>query len=166
MLSQDQILIKSIQSQLNTLERKYIKELSPQKQHFKEGDIAYICIDKFDVKEVIITEVQDFSEGGKKPGGYIYYWYNFKNIPKFNYFLYKVRYNFYWIINLILKLFNIKNTFKFSPKIPEYLGPGHAVLAGRGEILFKNHYEAMLSYHFDWCDYELDNIDYLITGHD
>jgi hypothetical protein len=164
MLSQDQILIKSVKSQLQGLERNYIKDLSPQEQHFKEGDIAFVCVDRFDVREVVITEVQDFSEGGKKPGGFIYYWYNFNNIPKFDYFLYKLKYNFYWIIiNPILRLFKVKNTFRFTPKIPEYLGPGHAVLAGRGEMLFKTKYEAMLNYHFDWCDYELDNIEYLIS---
>ena len=160
MLSEDQILIKSIQSQLETLEKKYIKELSPKKQHFNEGDIAYICRDRFDVREVVITEILDFSEGGKNPGGYLYYWYNYKDIPKFNYFLYKIYSKFFW--NILYPLARRK-LYKYSPDIPEYLGPGHAVLAGKGEYLFKTHYEAMLSYHFDWCNSELNDIECLIT---
>ena len=156
--------LNNISDQIKDLQIKYVDYLDPEKQHFNVGDSAYICIGDYDddIIEVEIVDIDDFSENGKKPGGLIYYWFHYKEIPKVDYFIYKIKSWIYWnLLNCIIPRKYIG--FFLGPNIPEYLGPGHAELAGRGEVLFKTKEQARLDYHFCNIKADLENLDYFIN---
>ncbi len=135
-------LLNKLKNEIIDLRKQIVEELSPIEQHFNIGDSAYIANVYNLVDEVKITHIQNFSKIHNREGGYIYYFYEDKDVNYFNRF--QLHLNYYiWLIKA--KFFNKNKPYMIHKKF----GPGHGELAGLGNVLFKTKQQAKFDYIFD-----------------
>ncbi len=146
--------MNELKTKIRELHSKLVEEYEPTIQHFNIGDEAWVVCANEPTK-VIITDIDDFSEKGTKPGGYIYYWYEFKNISKIRKYYEHAKF-YLWYYGL--SHFGI-NQFKVYYK----LGPGHSELCGKDSVLFKTRIQAILDDEFQKIYDSLDTISLIET---
>jgi hypothetical protein len=131
--------MNELKTKIKKLHSKLVDEYDPTIQHFNIGDEAWIMYDDRPVK-IIITDIDDYSENGTKPGGYFYYWFQFKDLSKIrkSYEYVKFYIWYYVLSHLRIRQF----------KIPPEMGPGHGELCGRDEVIFKTREQAILDLKF------------------
>ena len=149
-------MLKEIKQEIRKLQKKYIKYLDPTIQHFNIGDLAWVSWNIYYQEQVKITDVENYQ---KEPndGGLIYYYYEHLGITKWQRF--KMNLRFYLHIYFLMYIF--KNRLYFPP---QEFGPGHGVLAGRNEVLFKTRNEAKLDYCFTTVLFEISELEDLLKG--
>jgi len=136
--------IKDIKQHIIEKRDKLVIEYEPTEQHFKVGDIAYVCFTE-EAEEVIITNISDFRKE-KNDGGLVYYWYEYKDIPLTTRIIEEIK-------------FQCSRLFRYRYDVPYFFGPGHSELLGKEEVLFKSKEQAELDANFYDILYRLDKID-------
>ena len=142
--------LQEIKADIEKLQKKYIPYYDPTQRHFEVGDTAWILYDNMPT-EVKIVEISDFNEYGS-PGGYVFYWIQFKDVSKKEMIWENLKFKF-WLY--ILRPIGFK-----QPKIPYKLGPGHGVLAGRNEAIYKTKEEALIDGYLYSLKFEIEDIMY------
>ncbi len=135
--------IKEIKQLIEEKRDKLVIAYEPTEQHFEVGDIAYVCYDE--AVEVIITNISDYRKE-KNDGGFVYYWFEYKDIPLMNIIIEEIK-------------FQCSRLFRYTYHIPYFFGTGHGELVGKEEVLFKSKEQAELDANFDEVLYRLDKID-------
>jgi len=143
------------------VQKEFIKEYSPQQQHFQIGDLAYVMDTRYSYYDPVLVEIIEISDFRKEPddGGYIYYWYRHADIPKWELVLRELWWRIWeklpWFIARRTRL--IKDNGRF--------GPGHAVLAGANEDLFNDPKQCVLDHEICTALNCIDNLEYYIPDH-
>lgn len=133
--------IKIVINEIYNIRDELIPDYDPLYIHFKQGDIVWCMFDETPI-QVMIDEVQDFGEGAYK-----FYWIKTLNIKWYEKLWEHIKFRL-WIH------FTVHLKFR-QPSINPKFGPGHAVLPGRGETIFRTKQEAILDNNLTNAIYDL-----------
>jgi len=143
--------------ELDDIHERLVEEFDPRIKHFDIGDKAWMIqpdIDPFFPVEVVIVDVTQTHKDG-----YYFYWFRNADLSKFDIFLAHLKWKIWYISPTFIK--KIWDKLFGYRGLTHGFGPGHGVLAGRGEALFKDKSECMIDYEIDQALYRLGNVEYL-----
>lgn len=150
--------LQEFEQYLVDIQKEFVTEYSPQRQHFEVGDLAYVMDTRYSYYDPVLVEIVEISDFRKEPddGGYIYYWYRHADIPKWELAVRAVWYQIWrWLPWFIARRTNwVGHDGRF--------GPGHAELAGANNVLFKDPQQCILDHEICTALNSIDNLEYYI----
>jgi len=145
--------IYKLKNELKKFQEDYVEDLDPTEQHFNVGDIAWAYY-QYQPVEVKITAVQNFQEYTNDRSAYIFYWYEFTDMTRREKWWHNTKF-YTWLYGLSALGIN-------QPKIPPEFGPGHGVLAGRNEDIYKTAKECEIDVILQCLLQDLDDLGYFL----
>lgn len=97
-----------------------------------------------------MVDIQDFNEIYQDGNAFVFYWIQFCDITSLEIVWEWIKF-YSWLY--LFRLVGVRQ-FRINPK----MGPGHGVLAGRDEDIFKTYRESIIEYYVQQT---LDNVDSL-----